>query len=165
MWAATQHAKFDALPISISIHAARVGSDQSINDELQPPYNFNPRCPCGQRPSLPSKLPSPHGFQSTLPVWAATLPYKIILSVLFYFNPRCPCGQRRLLFQQLCRLPLNFNPRCPCGQRPFGLYSHGRRCLHFNPRCPCGQRLPVCVFACQHCDFNPRCPCGQRLWR
>ena len=59
--------------IYISIHAPRVGSD----DILQLPFlslsNFNPRSPCGERPSAQE---STEGQRE-------------------YFNPRSPCGERR----------------------------------------------------------------------
>ena len=79
----------------ISIHAPRVGSDARIRTCSKPHANFNPRSPCGERqcPTIASLAPfyfnprSPcgerrtlmqlawHGsrFQSTLPVWGATL--------------------------------------------------------------------------------------------
>ena len=65
------------------------------------------------------KLPYTNVFQSTLPVWGAT--------------PLCmACGPS----------PLNFNPRSPCGERPGR--SSCRRATHdFNPRSPCGERLDV----------------------
>ena len=39
-------------PLTISIHAARVGSDNNITKTCLLTRHFNPRCPCGQRPSL-----------------------------------------------------------------------------------------------------------------
>ena len=106
---------------TISIHAAHAGSDQlpgatTINDA-----DFNPRCPCGQRPSTVISPAYPP----------------------LDFNPRCPCGQRPMdvtMRKKLCaisihaahagsdsprsqgtRLAGNFNPRCPCGQRPIAV--------------------------------------------
>ena len=60
----------------ISIHAPRVGCDQSCNNHDYSLFvNFNPRTPCGVR--LPSDHPSRFNFrgefQSTHPVWGATL--------------------------------------------------------------------------------------------
>ena len=34
-------------------------------------------------------------FQSTLPMWAATITLEFMITSTFYFNPRCPCGQRQ----------------------------------------------------------------------
>ena len=80
---------------AISIHAPRVGSDSTIPTASGCPADFNPRSPCGerlrgepegpadchfnprspcgerQRPVIPAF--STAAFQSTLPVWGATI--------------------------------------------------------------------------------------------
>ena len=59
---------------SISIHAPRVGSD--LNQPLQYRgllYHFNPRSPCGERQPEPDAESLLVLFQSTLPVWGATM--------------------------------------------------------------------------------------------
>ena len=79
----------------ISIHAPRVGSDPRRNWALPSPEYFNPRSPCGER--LPSLTPSgaQHIFQSTLPVWGATVCSGVQHHGDLDFNPRSPCGERR----------------------------------------------------------------------
>ena len=124
----------------ISIHAPRVGSDRSIRTTEGDSRHFNPRSPCGERrvgvtvqtlssyisihaPRVgsdelagldwcavilfQSTLPvwgatiaakatrSSAGFQSTLPVWGATSSTCRTLSESSHFNPRSPCGERR----------------------------------------------------------------------
>ena len=103
---------------AISIHAARVGSDSTcflVGAFLI--QDFNPRCPCGQRPGP-----------------------RAVFAKNYYFNPRCPCGQRPVFDNGRASVVLDFNPRCPCGQRlaqlVISMYTK-----YFNPRCPCGQRL------------------------
>ena len=56
----------------ISIHAPRVGSDHGRNGGSRRHTDFNPRSPCGERPSSRESVCCPPGFQSTLPVWGAT---------------------------------------------------------------------------------------------
>ena len=57
----------------ISIHAPRVGSDVPEGERRNHKCNFNPRSPCGERqPSVPV-FSNSIKFQSTLPVWGATL--------------------------------------------------------------------------------------------
>ena len=96
VWGATLITHRHQSSKSISIHAPRVGSDRvranghSINPDfnprspcgerlciLRPPrYSgcyFNPRSPCGERLLFRTALPGNTGFQSTLPVWGATL--------------------------------------------------------------------------------------------
>ena len=58
---------------AISIHAPRVGSDRSLRRSSLQVHNFNPRSPCGERQVLGSVNVREAGFQSTLPVWGATI--------------------------------------------------------------------------------------------
>ena len=57
----------------ISIHAPRVGSDSIKNDYGVRVYHFNPRSPCGERRGSSPASAGPLVFQSTLPVWGATV--------------------------------------------------------------------------------------------
>ena len=82
----------------ISIHAPHAGSDPPNADWRHDGTDFNPRSPCGERPSVISPPGGTEGFQSTLPMRGAT---------------------RRLL--QPRRRPGNFNPRSPCGERLLGI--------------------------------------------
>ena len=56
----------------ISIHAPRAGSDQAAERLWNKYLDFNPRSPCGERPSVPHR-----GNIGGI-----------------YFNPRSPCGER-----------------------------------------------------------------------
>ena len=100
----------------ISIHAPHAGSDW-INPTMATysPY-FNPRSPCGERPTLHSTRTRPARFQSTLPMrgatcWPGVSRYRGVISIHAphagsdwinptmatyspYFNPRSPCGER-----------------------------------------------------------------------
>ena len=100
-------------PDDISIHAPRVGSDGTIliGHKAQRGFQstlpvwgatwiasttpnrqryFNPRSPCGERPSVGFGLLIWRLFQSTLPVWGATTPSKIPLSGNFKFQSTLP---------------------------------------------------------------------------
>ena len=123
------------------------------------------------------------GFQSTLPVWGATITDFLLVqlhnisihaprvgsdkpsarngSAETYFNPRSPCGERRPRRTGASTME-NFNPRSPCGERPIGIRDNVKH-RYFNPRSPCGERPPV--DNPQGGDFkyfNPRSPCGER---
>ena len=153
---------------------------------LQRPFysHFNPRTPCGVRPSFSRFLrPGTH------------------------FNPRTPCGVRRLVAYRN-RPTHNFNPRTPCGVRlcrswylatstqfqsthPLRGATKGeifvvihfhiisihaplagcdRRTSargpahrpYFNPRTPCGVRRANGTVNRSRAYFNPRTPCGVR---
>ena len=57
----------------ISIHAPRVGSDSRHIAACSPRRHFNPRSPCGERPQTRAEFERVALFQSTLPVWGATV--------------------------------------------------------------------------------------------
>ena len=102
----------------ISIHVPRAGCDPATLSTRSPCPHFNPRTPCGVRPSA------------------------IILSRSCprYFNPRTPCGVRLGSTVPTKKHNYHFNPRTPCGVR---LLLTGTQQLnqYFNPRTPCGVRL------------------------
>ena len=58
---------------TISIHAPRVGCDNSGIARHRRLCYFNPRTPCGVRPGLIQKVSILLEFQSTHPVWGATI--------------------------------------------------------------------------------------------
>ena len=141
VWGATQGPAGPQGPKGISIHAPRVGCDQG--NRRQPPgrSDFNPRTPCGVRPTAARtrELSSRD------------------------FNPRTPCGVRLaalVLFREHTGISIHA-PRVGCDLPLLGHHSSTRR--NFNPRTPCGVR-PQCTgprrTACEH--FNPRTPCGVR---
>ena len=123
----------------ISIHAPRVGSDTPRRAPRSPPMHFNPRSPCGERHSghaairlvyqFQSTLPvwgatvvkqffgDNSKFQSTLPVWGATMMVASLAPHFFVFQATLPVwGATRYARQRTLRMA-NFNPRSPCGER------------------------------------------------
>ena len=102
--------------LNISIHAPRVGSDNTRLLVGIAHDNFNPRSPCGERQGGIAMAVELTAFQSTLPVWGATvrsgrandhrlisihaprvgsdLLLPVFPFLLLYFNPRSPCGER-----------------------------------------------------------------------
>ena len=73
VWGATAAAGLSQRKLAISIHAPRVGSDDLHAVVLHHQLNFNPRSPCGERLIPPFKVYIYCSFQSTLPVWGATI--------------------------------------------------------------------------------------------
>ena len=78
--------------------------------------DFNPRTPCGVRPRQGGGRGTRPRFQSTHPVWGATVRWLQEHVHGRHFNPRTPCGVRPLCLQ-VSRRSRNFNPRTPCGVR------------------------------------------------
>jgi len=66
-------AEYMIVILGVSIHAPRVGSDKSDDQFLLLLDCFNPRPPCGERPISWDLIDWTSGFQSTPPVWGATL--------------------------------------------------------------------------------------------
>ena len=148
----------------ISIHAPRVGSDTAAPELKTTPNDFNPRSPCGERLFIFNVLqrniikfqstlpvwgatisiygirPSIKGFQSTLPVWGATTQTMTAAfnSFISIHAPRV--GSDLLVISCPPSCSAYFNPRSPCGERPFSSLCAGRRKNDFNPRSPCGER-------------------------
>ena len=88
--------KITAIDGGISIHAPRVGSDRfgaaTAPEDEQDISIHAPRV--GSDWSSQCQKGFPSAFQSTLPVWGATLPKQGLQQVRRNFNPRSPCGER-----------------------------------------------------------------------
>ena len=158
-----------------SAHPVR-GATARASSFRSPRPDFNPRTsqtPTGSR-----------RFQSTRPVWGATLAifFTALLDKISIhaprvgrdtrrpprsataadFNPRAPCGARPDAQGCVCAAVRNFNPRAPCGARLTGGYKVWYT-QDFNPRAPCGARRGRGYHGRFLPYFNPRAPCGARL--
>ena len=90
------HAIRSAHHTVVSIHAPRVGSDVSVASSACNKGRFQSTLPVwGATLRQASSLNSWVLFQSTLPVWGATTVANIIRRASTSFNPRSPCGERR----------------------------------------------------------------------
>ena len=98
-------------------------------------------------------------FQSTLPVWGATLVVENVGVVARDFNPRSPCGERHIGTSFTIYL-INFNPRSPCGERLSALKEIARvttisiHAPRVGSDCRTSHRISYATY------FNPRSPCG-----
>ena len=95
VWDATAAEKAGTESQSISIHASRMGCDRSHQSLQNQAHHFNPRIPYGMRPSVYGLSLVCGGFQSTHPVWDATLFRLDTMRLESDFNPRIPYGMRR----------------------------------------------------------------------
>ena len=192
-------------PGHISIHAPRVGRDAEPAARGSPSPDFNPRAPCGARheqvrlsrshcnfnPRAPCGARLCSGFvvfrkpefQSTRPVWGATILFPSCLLAIaisihaprvgrdatveesglaaYHFNPRAPCGARRSK-TALYLSSQYFNPRAPCGaRRMFSAAKKPRRAISIHaPRV--GRDRGLDLHKPRGVNFNPRAPCGAR---
>ena len=122
--------------------------------------DFNPRTPCGVRPTITAVRNETFKFQSTHPVRGATracarLPRRWSISI---HAPRAGCDTGS---SSAARRRKHFNPRTPCGVRPV-VSVPGSVEDDFNPRTPCGVRRSWCAKGHFSRHFNPRTPCGVR---
>ena len=123
---------------TISIHAPRVGGDSVRHFTLPGFHYFNPRPPCGGRQTSLNNSSRCVEFQSTPPVWGATL--------------------LELEIANIANISIHA-PRVGGDQAPF---HAGPQCFDFNPRPPCGGRLAFGLQCGVFDYFNPRPPCGGR---
>ena len=80
----------------ISIHAPRVGSDDTENLLNHLTIAFQSTLPVWGATTKIRKISVIRLFQSTLPVWGATARKLPQQRGQYYFNPRSPCGERLL---------------------------------------------------------------------
>ncbi len=117
VWGATLFKFYPTFCILISIHAPRVGSDSQI-------AGYFYRCTISiHAPRVGSDVNANRrnryagAFQSTLPVWGATLEYCTALAMAL-FQSTLPVWGATNLTHFLILSVLDFNPRSPCGERP-----------------------------------------------
>ena len=170
----------------ISIHASRMGCDSFIRFQRFMTPNFNPRIPYGMRLSSWS-APDMFGiFQSTHPVWDATVHHAVarVLLVISIHASRMGCD---VAFGPNGMTPPVFQSTHPVWDATFvGGHGHEAHAIsihasrmgcdwlqlspwassrYFNPRIPYGMRPGFCWFFNNASDFNPRIPYGMRLAR
>ena len=159
----------------ISIHAPRVGSDDIAEQCYNiAKLNFNPRSPCGERPSDTTVSGRQSSrFQSTLPVWGATQRMRRSLKAVEFQSTLPVWGATHRITAGLVDLAISIHaPRVgsdgtgsPCQRQNRGFQSTlpvwgatpgtmapAGLTMYFNPRSPCGER-PFCHR--RTCHFWP----------
>ena len=90
--------------------------------------DFNPRTPCGVRQAHFNHMEEGIEFQSTHPVWGATIPllYSSQWYAISIHAPRVGCDAA---ISPLAGVITDFNPRTPCGVRQ-NRYENNRSAEH-----------------------------------
>ena len=139
-----------------------MGSDRYRGNDGGCGADFNPRSPCGERPSfcLLRRLRSSISIHAPrvgsdsvalfmsysvtnisihAPRVGSDKGYTSVLARILISIHAPRVGSDRCL---LMRIPTtqNFNPRSPCGERPRSVEFRTSRYHDFNPRSPCGER-------------------------
>ena len=151
---------FCEVAAGVSIHAPRVGSDAGEQFGIAAMYvsihapRVGSDC-CGATIMYRAVV-----FQSTLPVWGATVKVRMALQVtpVSIHAPRVGSDEKALPRRRYGKC---FNPRSPCGERRAS-GTPGSTDQSFNPRSPCGERQDHMPLGYAQRCFNPRSPCGER---
>ena len=101
--------------------------------------DFNPRAPCGARPTPRRPRLSGGTFQSTRPLRGATLG-DVVCADIGFISIHAPLAGRDSPNTPDKIHARNFNPRAPCGARHPSRPRPPIACRYFNPRAPCGAR-------------------------
>ena len=182
MRGATKQATVDLWDTEISIHAPRAGSDVSHAVKVKPNIrfqstlpvrgatpcayvrvrmvsHFNPRSPCGERPSRPVAMPlSSATFQSTLPVRGATelgLSYSAAASGISIHAPRAGSDHYQNFRHSLQTV---ISIHAPRAGSDFGVPGDSALTTYFNPRSPCGERHAIKIIVNHGGEFQSTLP-------
>ena len=162
MWEATPTTDKTTMNLRISIHASRVGGDTSAITRIARPRHFNPRLPCGRRPTQIRCTKREARFQSTPPVWEATVIQDICNGRGRISIHASRVGGDLCMLQPHTAIAISIHASRVGGDAIPALKS-GTRKTYFNPRLPCGRRPLDQVRRFRALNFNPRLPCGRRL--
>ena len=121
---------------------------------------FNPRAPCGARPTRHPLIFNLITFQPTRPLRGATY-INLPIDKGQLFQPTRPLrGATKHELER--RLSNNISTHAPLAGRDVDDATVAGVNSDFNPRAPCGARLACLPFDTAAKDFNPRAPCGAR---
>ena len=172
-----------SMPLLISIHAPRTGSDGTDAASVAQDCHFNPRSPHGERRALFVQKGgvghfnprSPHGerlggppaqphqdgqFQSTLPARGATDREQERAKTLI-FQSTLPARGATVVKVRV-RLIEPFQSTLPARGATIPARRVSRGSTHFNPRSPHGERQKKHILDMGISNFNPRSPHGER---
>ena len=148
--------------ITISIHALLAESDTSKADIKIPHFNFYPRSPCGERPSIRIIVFLERVFLSTLSLRRATFS-----PILMGFTGGLFLSTLSLRRATLNQIPprhfhYHFYPRSPCGERRVWAFPVGSECLFLSTLSLRRATIMFTGILAHDTNFYPRSPCGER---
>ena len=115
-WGATLTPACLSSPITISIHAPRVGSDKNRNPTNRKKRYFNPRSPHGERRGHLCKNSVLSNISIHAPRMGSDLRPRLLRNMDSHFNPRSPHGERRFVFSRVASM-VTFQSTLPHGER------------------------------------------------
>ena len=144
----------------ISIHAPRVGRDPCSSSQAATPCYFNPRAPCGARRPASGRPSRRCRFQSTRPVWGATVRAEPEMVSAPFQSTRPVWGATFVGRSTITQSTISIH--APRVGRDLFNAVHAVHLRNFNPRAPCGARRFCTPLPPSNSYFNPRAPCGAR---
>ena len=167
---ATSCSESQHLTSPVSIHALLAECDRRFFSISLPSTCFNPRTPCGVRPSkLGNHTSTVTQFQSTHSLRSATelmsnIVGELVVSIhallaecdfcnflefckFIIVSIHALLAECDSVMQCSCNTSCCFNPRTPCGVRQKRLQTRDKGNYRFNPRTPCGVRPACCLYA------------------
>ena len=145
----------------ISIHAPRVGRDLPARHVRAAIQHFNPRAPCGARPTSCTARSDSWHFNPRAPCGArreseSALVQRVIISI---HAPRVGRDLRRVAPALFHRISIHA-PRV--GRDYFAEWAASYAAKFQSTRPVWGATLRVGAVGLRRGDFNPRAPCGAR---
>ena len=122
----------------------------------RPDLYFNPRSPCGERLCVAPYSACSRVFQSTLPVWGATV-CAIVAHIVSDISIHAPRVGRDRLAVRIFRCHHDFNPRSPCGERPCVCAMY-RLTQKFQSTLPVWGATARCYFGSIGCYISIHAP-------
>ena len=178
-WGATSAWRIELSDIHVSIHAPRVGGDETIAGRFAPVPGFNPRPPRGGRLHWHGAEREAMGFQSTPPAWGATTlaANHCLSSIVSIHAPRVggdfaeaasgytgkvfqstppAWGATRVFTDNVVDEAFQSTPPAWGATLSFGFVSYVTNC--FNPRPPRGGRRYVAIYYLVNSKFQSTPP-------
>ena len=146
----------------ISIHAPRVGRDGMPREKSLLSF-ISIHAPRVGRDETRARFDSfSESFQSTRPVWGATVLQLCPCMISASFQSTRPVWGATCCSNRDCPIEPNFNPRAPCGARLYR-FRRGHRQLPISIHAPrVGRDKKIWEYPQAERYFNPRAPCGAR---
>ena len=162
VWDATSKRRFDYPRIVISIHASRMGCDLGwASAGARIITYFNPRIPYGMRPLHEAAKQILGAFQSTHPVWDATMLTTTETATRLFQSTHPVWDATKAVKNVTSNIVISIHASRMGCDVPFNGYELDD--LEFQSTHPVWDATPTWAIRRRTVDFNPRIPYGMRL--
>ena len=120
---------------AISIHAPRTGRDLLDDINISWMIYFNPRAPCGARPTMRLAMPATSNISIHAPRAGRDRERHPHGRRLQWISIHAPRAGRDFIYEGRRARDKDFNPRAPCGARP-GVWEPSRSTVQISIHAP-----------------------------